>query len=73
MKIKTNVNVILYTRVSTDEQADGCSIEMQERYLNAYCNNRGYNIISTYHEDYSAKHYDAETGNQEDIQLLQET
>ena len=53
-----NINVILYTRVSTDEQTDGCSIEMQERYLNAYCNNRGYNIISTYYEDYSAKHYD---------------
>ncbi|MBR1574850.1 MAG: recombinase family protein [Bacteroidales bacterium] len=53
-----NINVILYTRVSTDEQADGCSIEMQERYLNAYCSNHGYNVVETYYEDYSAKHYD---------------
>ena len=53
-----NINVILYTRVSTDEQTDGCSIEMQERYLNAYCSNHGYNVVETYYEDYSAKHYD---------------
>ena len=39
------MNVILYCRVSTDEQADGCSLDMQERYLRAYCNNRNYNII----------------------------
>ena len=52
------MNVILYCRVSTDEQADGCSLEMQERYLNAYCQNHNYNIVGVYHEDYSAKHYD---------------
>ena len=54
-------NVILYCRVSTDEQADGCSLDMQERYLRAYCNNHHYNIIGEeqpYKEDYSAKHYD---------------
>ncbi len=52
------MNVILYCRVSTDEQADGCSLEMQERYLTGYCNNHKYNVLATYHEDYSAKHYD---------------
>ena len=52
------MNVILYSRVSTDEQADGCSLEMQERYLNAYCQNHNYTIVGVYHEDYSAKDYD---------------
>ena len=27
--------VILYCRVSTDEQSEGCSLEMQERFLRA--------------------------------------
>ena len=55
------MNVILYCRVSTDEQADGCSLDMQERYLRAYCTNHHYNIVGEeqpYREDYSAKHYD---------------
>lgn len=52
------MNVILYCRVSTDEQADGCSLEMQERYLRAYCKSNNYNIVGEEHEDYSAKHYD---------------
>lgn len=51
-------NVILYTRVSTDEQADGCSLDMQEGYLKTYCSNHNYNVIKVYQEDYSAKHYD---------------
>lgn len=55
------VNVILYTRVSTDEQADGMSLEAQERYLRAYCTNHGYNIVGDeqpYKEDYSAKSHE---------------
>ena len=55
------MNVILYCRVSTDEQADGCSLDMQERYLRAYCDNHHYNIVGEekpYREDYSAKHHD---------------
>ena len=53
------MNVILYCRVSTDEQANGCSLEMQESYLRAYCANHNYNIVNEpYHEDYSAKHFD---------------
>lgn len=52
------MNVILYTRVSTDEQADGCSLNMQERYLRAYCDNNKYDIIDIYRENFSAKHPD---------------
>ena len=55
------MNVILYCRVSTDEQADGCSLDIQERCLRAYCDNHHYNIIGEeqpYKEDYSAKHHD---------------
>ena len=55
------MNVIIYCRVSTDEQADGCSLDMQERYLRAYCENHHYTITGEeqpYKEDYSAKHYD---------------
>ena len=53
--------VILYTRVSSDEQKERLSIEAQERRLVKYCEDRGYQIIGEdipYKEDYSAKHYD---------------
>ena len=55
------MQVILYCRVSTDEQADGCSLDMQERILRAYCEQQHYTIIGEeqpYKEDYSAKHHD---------------
>lgn len=55
------INVILYTRVSTDEQADGMGREAQERYLRAYCTNHDYNIVGDeqpYKEDYSAKSHE---------------
>ncbi len=55
------MNVILYCRVSTDEQADGCSLDVQERFLRAYCTNNKLTIVGEeqpYKEDYSAKHYD---------------
>ena len=55
---KTGVNVLIYCRVSTDEQADGCSLDMQELYLRRFCDANEYNIIDIYKEDYSAKHYD---------------
>ena len=49
-------NVILYTRVSTDEQADkGFSRRDQEEKLLAYCSNNNFNVISIYKEDHSAK------------------
>ena len=50
--------IILYCRVSTDEQSEGCSLEMQERFLRAYCCNHGDDVVDLYKEDYSAKHYE---------------
>ena len=57
---KTNeiLNVILYCRVSSDEQAEGCSLDEQERQLRAHCARKGYNVIDVYHEDYSAQYFD---------------
>ena len=52
------MNVILYCRVSSDEQAENTSLEYQEMALRAYCNNRNYNIIDCKREDYTAKHYE---------------
>ena len=61
MNEKSFKRVILYTRVSSDEQKERLSIEAQERSLRLYCENNGYEIIGEeqpYKEDYSAKHYD---------------
>ncbi len=60
MKTKTNnnqVNVIIYCRVSTDEQRKGTSVEVQEKRLREYCKYKGYNIIEmpNIKEDESAK------------------
>lgn len=52
------MKVILYSRVSTDEQADGCSLDVQEKRLKDYCIRNGYQVIGSYREDYSAKDYD---------------
>ncbi len=51
-------NVILYCRVSSDEQADGTSLDFQERTLRAYCKRNNYNIIHCCREDFSAKDHD---------------
>ena len=39
-------NVIIYCRVSTDEQRQGTSVDVQEERLRAYCIYKGYNIIN---------------------------
>ncbi len=57
-KINEILNVILYCRVSSDEQAEGCSLDEQERQLRSFCARNGYNIVDVYYEDYSAKYYD---------------
>ena len=49
------VNVILYCRVSSDDQAQGGSLDYQEMVLKAYCANRNYNVLMTKKEDHSAK------------------
>ena len=49
-------NVIVYSRVSTDEQAQqGYSLEYQEETIRRYCDHKRYNIVKSYVEDYSAK------------------
>jgi DNA invertase Pin-like site-specific DNA recombinase len=49
-------NVIIYNRVSTEEQAQqGFSIDYQVETLNRYCEFKGYNVVRSYVEDYSAK------------------
>ena len=49
-------NVILYVRVSTDEQADkGFSLRDQEEKLLRYCSDNNLNVLEIYREDYSAK------------------
>ncbi len=56
-------NVIIYCRVSTDEQRQGTSVDVQEERLKAYCTYKGYNIINIPEfqdckEDESAKTFD---------------
>lgn len=51
-------NVIIYCRVSSDEQAENTSLDYQERVIRAYCNNHRYNVVTCHREDFSAKHYD---------------
>jgi len=48
-------NVILYCRVSSDEQAENTSLAGQETKLRDYCVRNQYNIIDCYREGYSAK------------------
>ena len=51
-------NVILYCRVSSDEQALGGSLDFQEQSLRTYCEIKGYNIVGQpYGEDHSAKNF----------------
>ena len=52
-------NSLIYTRVSTDEQAlHGYSLPHQKNVLELYCAHRGINILHHYQEDYSAKNFD---------------
>ena len=50
-------NAISYCRISSDDQSQH-SIAFQEEAIERYCKHKGYNIISTYKEDYSAKTFD---------------
>ena len=46
--------MILYCRVSSEEQKKGCSLDEQERQLRSYCVTYGYNVVGVYKEDYTA-------------------
>jgi DNA invertase Pin-like site-specific DNA recombinase len=53
-------NVIIYTRVSTDEQAEkGFSLRHQKEALENYCRLHNYNIKNHFEEDFSAKNFSA--------------
>jgi DNA invertase Pin-like site-specific DNA recombinase len=47
--------VIIYTRVSTDEQAEnGVSLRTQLATLESYCRTKDWEVVATYSEDYTA-------------------
>jgi DNA invertase Pin-like site-specific DNA recombinase len=48
-------NIVIYKRVSTDEQAEhGFSLDAQEEKVTKYCSNNGINVLKIFSEDYSA-------------------
>ena len=52
-------NAIIYTRVSTDEQAErGFSLRDQELRLRQYCLIKGINVMAHFQDDHSAKSFD---------------
>lgn len=52
-------NAIIYTRVSTDDQASkGFSLPHQKSVLELYCSHKGINILRHFEEDHSAKNFD---------------
>lgn len=51
-------NIIIYCRVSSDEQALGSSLQVQEESIRRYCETKDYNIIKVYKEDESAKTFE---------------
>ena len=57
---RKTINVLIYCRVSTDEQRKGTSVDVQEDMLRRYCAYRGYNIIERgeFKEDESAKTFE---------------
>ena len=49
--------VILYTRVSTEEQSQGNSLQYQKTFLENYCKINNYEVVKYYEEDHSAKNF----------------
>lgn len=63
-------NAILYCRVSSDEQAKGCSLNHQEKELRYYCNKNNIKVVDVYKEDYSAKTFNRPEMNKISKRLL---
>lgn len=63
-------NIVIYKRVSTDEQAEhGFSLDAQEEKVTKYCNSNGIKILKIFSEDFSAwKGFDRPTYN--DLKLF---
>ena len=51
------MNVIIYTRVSTEEQTKGNGLQFQERDIRSHCQLSGKVILKHYQEDHSAKNF----------------
>lgn len=50
------MKVVIYTRVSTDEQADkGYSLRQQKDVCERHCEIKGYDVLKHFEDDYSAK------------------
>ena len=60
----TQRNALLYIRVSTDEQLNGYSPEVQEECLTRYCALNNISVLGIYKEDYSAKTFERPVFNQ---------
>ncbi len=51
-------NVIIYTRVSSDDQALNTSLGDQKEKLENFCAANGYNVLRHFQDDFSAKTFD---------------
>jgi site-specific DNA recombinase len=50
--------VVLYTRVSTDDQKEnGFSLQDQEARLRRHCQRKGFEVVAHYQDDHSAKNF----------------
>ena len=50
-------NVIIYCRVSSEEQRENTSLSYQEQRVREYCIRYNYNIVDCYQEDFTGKDY----------------
>ncbi len=65
-------NVVIYTRVSTDEQAEkGFSLRHQKEQLENYCAQQGYRILHHFQDDYSAKNFSSRPEFQKLLRFVQ--
>ena len=62
MRMKNQIKKVIavgYVRVSTDEQAEGFSLDAQEDRIRAYAESQDFRLLKIYRDDgYSAKNLD---------------
>src|SRR5919112_5801444 len=57
-ELEPNQRCIIYSRVSSDEQAKGYSLSTQEESCRRYCADHGYSIVGAYHDAHSRTELD---------------
>src|SRR5919112_2302153 len=57
-ELEPNQRCIIYTRVSTDEQAKGYSLSTQEESCRRYCADHEYAIVGVFHDAHSGTELD---------------